>query len=291
MHLAERAHALGSLSPGDIAGIRRVMAGLALDPRPVVDTELVAVQTPTVRGTWTVPKGADPQRRILYCHGGSFAFGDAPLYAGLTSRIGQRSRSCVFFADYRLAPEHPFPAAHDDCHAALHYVATTGPAGAERAHTLFTAGDSSGANLAISAALAGMGAGLAINGVLALSPFVDLAVHGESWTVNRTRDPVLSEEAARGCATGYAPGMDPRDPRLSALFADLTPIPRLQIQGSMADPLRDDAVRLAIAAHAVGVPTTLHLWPDLPHAWYLFAAQLADAARGVELAADFLRQQ
>ncbi len=287
-HLESIAEQLGALPAGDLAGIRRVMAGLAIDARPVGGTTLVPVQSGTLRGTWIVPQNADTRRRVLFCHGGSFAFGDVGLYGGLLSRLALRAEASVFFVDFRLAPEHSYPAAHEDCIDALRYVAAEGPNGVKAADKIATAGDSSGANLAIAAALAGIQVGVEVWGTAVFSPFVDLSVRGESWTVNRGRDPLLSEAAARGCAAGYAPSLVATDPRLSALFADLAPLPRLHIQGSVADPLRDDAVRLAERAHASGVTTTLHLWAGLPHAWYLFAGELPTAARGLALAADFL---
>ncbi len=203
-----------------------------------------------VRGTWVIPRGASPARRVVYCHGCSLMAGDLQLYGGFVSRLAAAAGACVLFVDYRLAPEHRFPAAHEDCAAALFWAMDHGPGEERPAATCYVAGDSAGASPGLNAAIAATRRGRPPAGIALFSPFVDLTVSGASAFENDGRDPLTTTAIARACAPLYAPGMDPADPRLSPLFDDLRALPPLHIQGSMNDPLLDDAVRLAERTYA-----------------------------------------
>jgi epsilon-lactone hydrolase len=290
-YLAQRAAELSALRPDDIAGLRITADRLAFDSRPIAGVRLYPIDSGELRGTWIAPEGVHSGRRMLYCHGGSFLFGDMRLFGGFVSRLAVAAKTCVFFVDYRLAPENLYPAAHEDCFAALQYVAATGPNETASATEVSVAGDSCGAALAVSTALHGASRGLRISVVLAFSPFVDFSVSSRSAVTNEGCDPILTAAIARACAAGYAPGMSTLDPRLSPLFADLSALGRLHVQGSMSDPLRDDSVRLCERAHELGVPAELHLWPAVPHQWYLFTDELPEVRRGLEVAAAFLQGQ
>ena len=285
-HLRARAEELAATDPTDVHRIRAIIDRMAIDARPVANVKFVESAGVAPRGVWVLPEGASPDFRIVYCHGCSFMAGSLDLYAGLVSRLAVAANAAVFFVDYRLAPEHRFPAAHQDCLEAFLWSHTHGPQSSSQAQACFLAGDSCGAGLALSTALAASRAGASVASVVLLSPFIDLTVSGESSL--QERDPLVTADMARACAPLYAPGVDARDPRLSPLFADLSGLGPIQIQGSTADPLRDDALRLAQRALCAGVHTELHIWGGLPHAWYLFATELPEARKGIELAGRFL---
>jgi monoterpene epsilon-lactone hydrolase len=287
-HLAAIAVELQRVPPNDVEALRRITRRLAINPSPPSHFAVVPVATPEIRGTWIIPKDANEQRRIVFCHGGSFVFGDVHLYGGFLSRLAAAATAPLFFVDYRLAPEFQYPAAHDDCARALRYVSRSGPYRDSSAAQIHLAGDSSGASLALSTACGAPEDGISVASVLAFSPFVDLSVSGESVVVNATRDPILTAAGAHGCAPGYAPGLQATDPRISPLYADLSSLKNLCIHGSMMDLLRDDATRLAERAHAAGVKTELHLWPEVPHCWYLFHDELPEARLGIEMAGHFM---
>lgn len=285
-HLRARAAELASLAPSDIQAMRTIIDRLAIDARPIDHVRFIRSTAPA--GVWVVPQFADPDRRIVYCHGCSFMAGSIDLYAGLLSRLAIAARASLFFVDYRLAPEHTFPAAHDDCYAAFRWAREHGPHGAQPASACFLVGDSAGAGSALNAALAAARDGSKADAVVALSPFVDMTLSSESCTRNNGRDPVTTYEAAQACVSTYAPGRDPRDIRLSPLFADLSLLGPIQVHGSSLDSLLDDALRLADRARRAGVETELHVWGNVPHCWYLFANELPEAAAGIELAGRFL---
>lgn len=214
--------------------------------------------------------------------------GSIALYGGMLSRLAAAACACLFFVDYRLAPEHTFPAAHDDCTTAFSWVREHGPYSIAPAKACFLASDSAGAGLAIDAALSAARAGDPPDGVVMFSPFVDMTLSGESCVTNNGRDPFTTYEQARACASIYAPGVDPRDVRLSPLFAELSSLCPIQIHGSNSDLLRDDALRLADLARKAGIASELYIWGNVPHVWYLFPEELPQASAGIELAGEFL---
>jgi acetyl esterase/lipase len=215
--------------------------------------------------------------------------GDLATYGGFVSRLAASTRTCTFLVEYRLAPEHVFPAAHEDCRTALSWAQAHGPDSADAAICVL-AGDSCGASLALTSALDANRQGRPAAALVLFSPFVDLSVSGDSWQRNEGRDPILTADLARGCAALYAPGVAPRDHRLSPLFDDLSGLPPLQIHASAADPMFDDATRLMSACTRAGVPVESHLWADVPHVWYLFHDQLKQARHSINLTGSFVRR-
>jgi acetyl esterase/lipase len=215
--------------------------------------------------------------------------GDLETYGGFASRLAASTRACTLLVDYRLAPEHRFPAAHEDCRGALSWAQMHGPEGAGSARCV-VAGDSCGASLAITSALEARRRGAPAAAVVVFSPFVDLSVSGDSWIRNEGRDPILTADLARGCATLYAPGMDPREHRLSPVFDKLSGLPPIQIHASAADLMFDDAMRLLSACNRDGVPAEMHAWSDVPHLWYLFHDQLKQARHSINLTGSFVRR-
>jgi acetyl esterase/lipase len=215
--------------------------------------------------------------------------GDLATYGGFASRLAASTRACTLLVEYRLAPEHSYPAAHDDCRAALQWAQSHGPDG-QAASNCILIGDSCGASLALASAIATRRLGTPAAAVVLFSPFVDLSVSGDSWKRNEGRDPILTADLARNCAALYAPGIDPRDHRLSPVLADLSGLPPIQIHASAADLMFDDALHLMSACNRAGVSAELHAWSDVPHAWYLFHDQLKQARHSINLAGSFVRR-
>lgn len=288
-HLTSIASALTALEPGDIAAVRRLLRGVASDTSLAAGVVAHAATEGPVPGTWLIPRDADPRYRIVYCHGLSFMAGDLATYGGFASRLAAATRASTFLVEYRLAPEHTYPAAHDDCRTALLWAQLHGPEGDHAARCVL-AGDSCGASLALASALDATRQGRPAAAVILFSPFVDLSVSGESWQRNEGRDPILTADLARGCAALYAPGVDTRDLRLSPVFADLSGLPPLQIHASAADPMFDDATRLMTACISAGVSVESHLWSDIAHVWYLFHDQLKQARHSINLTGSFVRR-
>lgn len=288
-HLRALAGDLAALEPDDIVSVRRLLRGIASETSLASGVVVRPARDAPVPGTWLIPEHPDPRFRVVYCHGLSFMAGDLATYGGFASRLAAATRSSTFLVEYRLAPEHTFPAAHEDCQTALSWAQSHGPDG-DHAANCVVVGDSCGASLAIASALTAGRAGAPAAAVVVFSPFVDLSVSGDSWQRNEGRDPILTADLARGCATLYAPGVDPRDHRLSPLYADLSGLPPIQIHASAADPMFDDAAQLMSACNRAGVPAESHVWSDIPHSWYLFHDQLKQARHSINLTGSFVRR-
>jgi len=288
-HLKVLASSLTELEPGDIAAVRRLLRGVASDNSLAAGVVARPTTNAPVPGTWLIPRDADPEYRLVYFHGLSFMAGDLATYGGFASRLAAATRASTFLVEYRLAPEHTYPAAHEDCRTALAWAQSHGPDNDDAAQCVL-AGDSCGASLALASALDAKRQGRPAAGLVLFSPFVDLSVSGDSWQRNEGRDPILTADLARDCAALYAPGVDPRDIRLSPIFDDLSSLPPLQIHASSADPAFDDATRLMSACNRAGARVESHLWSDIGHVWYLFHDQLKQARHSINLTGSFVRR-
>jgi monoterpene epsilon-lactone hydrolase len=237
-----------------------------------------------VPGEWVVSDTAPPDAPVLlYVHGGGF-FACSPMtHRAVTSSFAHTGQFRVFAPDYRLAPEHRFPAAVDDVRAAYDWLVRTGNA------PTAVAGDSAGGNLVL-ALLLGLrndrrpmpAAGICF------SPVTDLAATGASLVDNDRRDCMFHGKEVALLAGVYLPeGMDARDPAASPLYADFAGLPPLLLQVGEREVLRDDSVRLAARARAAGVTVELEVWPVVPHAWPVMGRWLPEARRAVSRALDF----
>jgi acetyl esterase/lipase len=208
-------------------------------------------------------------RVVLYLHGGGYAGGSPAMYRSVTTAFARRCDARVFALDYRLAPEHPFPAALDDATAAYRWLLAQGI----DASQIVVAGDSAGGGLTLSTILAIRDLGLPRpSGAVMIAPWVDLLATGDSVRTNaRSDDVVVPDNGEHKLAHAYMGGGALDDPRASGLYADLAGLPPFLIQASKIEVLLDDAVRLDAKARAAGVDSTLRLWDGLPHVWHLFA--------------------
>jgi epsilon-lactone hydrolase len=228
--------------------------------------------------------GITPDGTLLWFHGGVYVLGSARTSAGLASAVARRARARVISVDYRLAPEHPYPAALDDALAAYGaLISETGPG------RIAVAGESAGAGLAAAMLVAAREAGLPMpaGGVL-FSPYADLTLSGASMTTKAAADPAFCPDAFPVRVKDYAGPADPADPLISPVFADLRGLPPLLIQAGSNELLLDDAVRLAARAAAGDVMVSLEVTPGVPHLFQAFAAMLDEADAALSTVTTFL---
>ncbi|MBO1329756.1 alpha/beta hydrolase [Streptomyces sp. VRA16 Mangrove soil] len=231
------------------------------------------------------PAGAAGRGRLLYLHGGGYVVGSPDTHAGIAGELAARAGLRATSVDYRLAPEHPFPAAVDDGLAAYRELLTTGT----DPRNLVVAGDSAGGGLSIATLLAARASGLPQPAaVVVFSPWVDLTLSGASMRTKGAADPIFDEADVRAYADLYVGTGERSHPLASPVFADLTGLPPLLVQVGANEVLLDDAVRLAARAGADGVETTLEIGPDLPHVYQLQYGRLDEADAALDRAARFL---
>src|SRR2546423_6604133 len=232
--------------------------------------------------------GIEPRHIVLYFHGGVYVMGDAFLAAGLASQVGRRTHAKVISVDYRLAPEHPYPAAVDDALAAYIALLHDGIAPSDIAF----AGESAGGGLAVATMVNARDHGLALPAAaFVMSPYVDLTLAGTTMETKRDVDPLLSRELLRPRVADYAPGLDAALGLISPVFADLSGLPPLIIQAGSHEVLLDDAVRLARQAATADGEVTLDITPGVPHVFQTFYPILDEAVAALDRAGQFLSAQ
>jgi epsilon-lactone hydrolase len=254
---------------------------------PVPDDVLVTeVNAGVVPAHWLTAPGADADRVLLFLHGGGFEFGSLRSDGELAARLGRASGMRVLFPEYRLAPEHPFPAAIDDVLAAWHWLRTDQDLSAR---SIAVAGDSAGGGLAVALLVATRDTGEALPAAAVLmSPTVDLTSSGASMTERVDQDPFSTPAMLRQFAADYLAGADPKTPLASPLFASLAGLPPLLIQVGTADLLLSDSERLAAAAAESGVDVILEIGEGLPHVYPIMLGT-PEAAEATEQVGKFLR--
>ncbi len=240
-----------------------------------------------VPGEWSLAPGSDASRVLMFLHGGGYCSGSIVSHRRLVTEAGRAARARTLAVAYRLAPEHPFPAAHDDALAAWQFLRAQGIAAAHIA----VGGDSAGGNLTLALInrLRAMGEALPACAWL-LSPWTDLTMSGATMASRDAVDPLIHKPYLEELASAYVPaGMDRKDPRISPLFSDLRGCPPMLVQVGSAETLIDDSARLASAAGAADVPVTLEIWPHMIHAWPMWNAGLAAGREAIVRAGGFMR--
>ena len=250
------------------------------------DVRVEAVEANGVPAEWTATPDADRNRVMLFLHGGGYISGSIASHRAMVAEAGRQARARTLALGYRLAPEHPFPAALEDALAGYRFLLSSGIEPANIA----IAGDSAGGGLTIASLVSLRDAGHALpSRAWCISPWVDLEMTGASMAGKAGVDPMIQRTYLEELATAYLGGADPRDPLASPLHADLRGLPPLLIQVGSAETLLDDAVRLAGAAGAADVAVTLEVYPDMIHAFPLFHQQLAAGRRALAAAGRFMR--
>jgi epsilon-lactone hydrolase len=239
-----------------------------------------------VRAEWTSTPNAGRDAALLYLHGGGYVIGSLDSHRHLVAEVGRAAASWALSLDYRLAPEHPFPAAVDDALAGFRFLLARG----FRPGRIAIAGDSAGGGLVVAALLAIRDAGLAQPGCgWCISPWVDMEASGESMTSRAAADPTVQKAGILDMARLYLNGADPRAPLASPIHADLHGLAPLLIQVGAAETLLDDAVQLARRAGAADVRADLQIWPEMIHVWHLFHPELAAGRRALEEGGAWVR--
>ncbi len=267
---------------------RRLTADMAAQT-PLPDTVYhEEIRLGAVSGLLLAAEGARDDRLILYLHGGGYCLGSSLAHRDFGWRLSAAAQARVLLPDYRLAPEHPFPAAVMDVTAVYRYLLQNG----FQPNQIAFGGDSAGGGLVIAAMIALRDDGIALpKTAVLISPWTDLAGTGRSLTEKNDQDPLLSPAQLDRFVKAYLGNTDPRSPLASPLYADLFGLPPLLIQVGTAEILLDDAVRLAERAKTAGVDATLDVWDDMFHVWHGFAAIIPEAQAALDKTGAFMRKQ
>jgi acetyl esterase/lipase len=243
-----------------------------------------AMRGGAVRGEWIVPPNA-AAGAVLYVHGGGFVSCSPATYRPVTASLARLTRRRVFAVDYRLAPEHRFPAALDDVAAAYRWLLDSGVP----ASSVAVDGDSAGGGLvlALLQRLRDEGAPLPACAVC-VSPWADLAGNGATWTTNAERDAMFHPDNTAEFAAAYLGGASPLDPRASPVYGDFAGLPPLLLQVGSTEILLDDAARAHERALAAGVASRIEVLDDTPHGWHMLDGLVPEATATLRGGAAFM---
>ena len=261
------------------AGMERI------SERVPVDVICEKIKAGGVDAEWIAAPGANADRVILYLHGGGYVIGSINTHRAMVSRIARASNARALAIDYRLAPEHPFPAAVEDATAAYRWLLAQG----YKPGKIIIAGDSAGGGLTIVLLLAIRDAGLPMPaGAVPISPWTDLEGTGESVRTRAARDVMVTIENLTGSAKQYYGTHDPKDPLVSPVHGNFRGLPPMLIQVGDAEILLDDSTRVAKSAKAAGVEVELEVWDDMPHVWHVFAKLLPEGQQAIDKIGKFV---
>ena len=274
----------GRLAPDDIQELRKLSGKgneLRLAPPGV---QVQPVDAGGVPAEWLIPSGCPETPVLLYFHGGAWTLGYYTAHRWMIACLAKECQARTLSVDYRLAPEHPFPAALEDCLAAYRFLLTQGIPPEQ----IIMGGDSAGGNLTLSAMLSLREAGepLPAAGIL-LSPATDLS--GPSDNLITKPDPLLPQKIATLSVAAYLAGQDPTNPLISPIYADLHGLPPLLLQIGGEEMLRPSAERFAARARAHGVNITFQVWPGMWHVWQIYTPFMPESAWAIEVAAAFFK--
>jgi len=252
------------------------------------DVKVTSVDVNGVPGEWSIVPGSDSSRVLMFFHGGGYCSGSIVSHRRLITEAGRAAGIRTLAIGYRLAPEHPFPAAHDDVFTAWRFLRDQNIP----AEHIAIGGDSVGAGLTLALISRLHDAQEELPGCAWLiSPWTDLTMSGPTLSSKEAIDPLIHKQYLIELADAYLPaGVDRKDPRVSPLYADLKGFPPVLIQVGSAETLLDDATRFAAVAGAVDVRVTLEIWPQMIHAWPLWNARLESGRRALASAGAFIRQ-
>jgi acetyl esterase/lipase len=266
---------------GERAGLEAMAARL----RPALEFPGMPANAGGVPAEWILPPGAPTGRVVVYFHGGCYHAGSLGTHRHLAAGIAQAGGARALVVDYRLAPEHPFPAAVEDAQAAYGWLLAEGVAPGQ----VVLAGDSAGGGLALATAIALRDGGQPLPAAIAcLSPWTDLSLGGESVRCNARADLILGLALLQWAARLYLGDTDPSTPLASPLYAELAGLPPLLIQVGSDEILLSDSVILAAQAEAAGVDVALEIWDGMQHVWQFAARYLPEGQRAVDRIGAFV---
>ena len=271
----------------DVARERADLEAFATTFKPLGKVDVTRVDAGGVPGAWIIPPGLETKRTILYLHGGSYNAGSIASHLPLTGSIALAAKARVLAIDYRLAPEHPFPAAVEDALAAYRWLLKE----SAQANQIVVAGDLAGGGLTLSLLLSLRDKGLPLPAAaVCLSPLTDMTFSGESWTTNARTDFMLKRIPAVKSAEIYYREANPRAPLVSPLFAELAGLPPLLIQVGSEEVLLSDSTLFAEKARLAGVDVTLENWKGMQHVWQYAASLLPEGRQAVARIGEFIIQ-
>jgi len=267
----------------NLEGLR---AGMGTRNEPHLEgVKLIRLKIGDIPCEWVLAPGADPDVRLLYLHGGGWVSGSGGNYLPLAVDISVAAKCAVLLPDYRLAPEHRFPAGLEDCIAAHEWLVANGPSGPRPAKATFIAGDSAGGNLTLATLLALRDRKRTLPaGGIAISAATDFTLASES--LRTIHDPIISARTMPEFRDRYLDKTDPSDPLASPVFGDYRGIPPLLIQVGEHEMLRDDSVRVAKKAVSDGIPVKLEVWPGMVHVFHIRG--LPESREAIEHIAEFM---
>ncbi len=267
------------------AALSRLNNSYLRKPRNI---SLSSVVTDKVKGEWVTHSPISSETVIYYLHGGGYFWGSPKTHREITYRLASGGEGRVFALDYRLAPEHPHPAALDDAVAGYEWLLSeVGEAG-----RIVVAGDSAGGGLTLAMLLALKERGLPQPvAAMLISPWTDLSCSGQSMIDNAARDPVFWPASLRHVATYYAEPDDIKSPLISPLFGDLAGLPPILIQVGSTEILLDDSRRLADRLQSAGGICRLDIWPDMVHVWHMAASFVPEGRQAIREMVQFAREQ
>jgi monoterpene epsilon-lactone hydrolase len=256
-------------------------------PKPV-DITSAPVDAGGARGEFISAPGADASRCIYYLHGGGYVIGSVNTHRVLAYDLSKASGARVLSMEYRLAPEHPFPAGLEDAVTGYRWLLESGV----NAEHVVIAGDSAGGGLTVATLLALRDRGIALPAAaVCFSPWVDLLGEGASMRTRADVDPMVQKEPLLWYTGLYMAGGDPKNPLASPLYADLSGLPPILIQVGDAETLLDDSTRLEAKLKAAGVSVELQIWDRMIHVWQLFAPVLSEGREAIDKAGAFISRK
>ncbi len=271
----------------DITVLREQMSG-SIGPKLPAEVNVETVDAGGVDAEWVRWSESDGDAVLLYLHGGGYVFGGPDGHRDLAWRLAKEGNISVLVVDYRLAPEHPFPAAVDDATASYKWLLGNGYS----AEKILVAGDSAGGGLSVALMLNLKNLGLPLPVAAALiSPWTDLAATGESVAANAEADSMISPEALEKFADLYLGDRDPKAPLASPLYGDLTDLPPMMVVVGSIEVLLSDSERLVERINDAGGTASLSVWPGMPHVFPILAARVPEARQAVTEISDFLRRE
>ncbi len=252
------------------------------------DVKLEAVDLDGVPGEWSIVPGSDASRVLMFFHGGGYCSGSIVSHRRMVTEAGRAARMRTLAINYRLAPEHPYPAAHKDAMTAWRFLRGQG----NEARHIAVGGDSAGGNLTITLINRLRAAGEEQPACAWLaSPWTDLTMSGASLEIKASVDPLIHKAYLEELADCYAPApIDRKDPRISPLFSDLRGFPPTLIQVGSDETLLDDAVRFARALGLADANVALQIWPHMIHAWAMWNAKLTEGREALAHVGEFIRR-
>src|SRR5579875_1148101 len=258
--------------------------------RVASDINCQPVDAGGVKAEWIVPPNAAADRVILYFHGGGYVMGSINTHRAMVARIARASQARALALDYRLAPEHPFPAAVEDATAGYRWLLAQG----YKPNKIAIAGDSAGGGLVLATLVALRDAKTPLPAcAIPISPCTDMEGTGASMKTNASKDPMVAASGSGGLfsmAKAYVGNADPKNPLASPLHANYEGLPPLLIQVGATETLLDDSTRVAEKARAAGVKVDLEVWDEMIHVWHVFAKLLPEGQQAIDRIGQYVLQ-